>query len=34
MKYCAQWLETFLPGIPIELMPTVEPFWNPGILVG
>lgn len=34
MKYCAEWLKTFLPGLPIEFIPAVEPFWNPSNPVG
>ena len=29
MKYCAEWLKTFLPGVPIEFIPAREPFWTP-----
>ena len=29
MKYCAEWLKTFLPGVPIEFVPAGEPFWTP-----
>jgi putative NIF3 family GTP cyclohydrolase 1 type 2 len=28
MKYAAQWLKTFLPDMPIQYIPTSEPFWN------
>ena len=28
MKYCAEWLKTFLPGVPIEFIPAHEPFWT------
>ncbi|MBI1355071.1 MAG: hypothetical protein GC160_12050 [Acidobacteria bacterium] len=30
MKYCAEWLRTFLPAMPVELIATREPFWSPG----
>ena len=29
MRYCAEWLKSFLPGIPIEFIPAGEPFWTP-----
>ncbi len=29
MKYCAEWLKTFLHGVPIEFVPAGEPFWTP-----
>ena len=29
MKYCAEWLKTFIPEVPIESIPIVEPYWNP-----
>lgn len=29
MRYCAQWLKAFLPGVPIEFVPAGEPFWTP-----
>jgi putative NIF3 family GTP cyclohydrolase 1 type 2 len=29
MNVCADWLKTFLTGIPIELIPAGEPFWRP-----
>jgi len=29
MKYCADWLRSFIPEVPIEFIPTPEPFWNP-----
>ncbi len=34
MKYCAGWLETFIPEVPIEFTPAVEPFWRPDNPVG
>jgi putative NIF3 family GTP cyclohydrolase 1 type 2 len=30
MKYCAEWLQTFVPEVPIEFVPAPEPFWRPG----
>jgi putative NIF3 family GTP cyclohydrolase 1 type 2 len=32
MRYCAEWLKTFLPQIPIEYIPAGEPFWQPAAL--
>jgi putative NIF3 family GTP cyclohydrolase 1 type 2 len=29
MKYCAEWLKTFVTEVPIELIPAAEPFWTP-----
>ncbi len=29
MIYCADWLRTFIPELPIEFIPTPEPFWTP-----
>jgi len=29
MKYCAEWLKPFLPEVPVEFVPAVEPFWRP-----
>jgi putative NIF3 family GTP cyclohydrolase 1 type 2 len=34
MKYCAEWLKTFIPEVPIEFMAAPEPFWNPDHPVG
>jgi putative NIF3 family GTP cyclohydrolase 1 type 2 len=28
MKYCADWLKTFIPDVPIEYIPVSEPYWN------
>ena len=28
MKYCAEWLKTFISEVPIEFVPSVEPYWN------
>jgi putative NIF3 family GTP cyclohydrolase 1 type 2 len=29
MKYCAEWLKPLMPELPIEFVPTAEPFWRP-----
>jgi putative NIF3 family GTP cyclohydrolase 1 type 2 len=29
MIYCAEWLKPFIPEVPIEFIPTREPFWSP-----
>lgn len=29
MKYCAEWLKTFIPEAPVDYIPIVEPYWNP-----
>ena len=29
MKYCAEWLRSFIPEVPIEFLPAAEPFWSP-----
>jgi putative NIF3 family GTP cyclohydrolase 1 type 2 len=29
MRYCAQWLKTFISETPIEFIPAGEPFWTP-----
>ena len=29
MKECARWLKTFVPEVPVEFMPSGEPFWTP-----
>jgi len=34
MKYCAEWLRTFVSEVPIEFIPSAEPFWTPGSPVG
>jgi len=28
MKYFTEWLKPFIPELPIEFIPAVEPFWN------
>jgi putative NIF3 family GTP cyclohydrolase 1 type 2 len=29
MKYCAEWLKTFISDVPVEFVAAGEPFWNP-----
>ena len=29
MKYCAEWLKTFVPEVPVQFIAAAEPFWNP-----
>jgi len=29
MKYCADWLKTFVTDVPIEFIAAAEPFWSP-----
>jgi len=29
MENCARWLKTFITGVPIGFVPTIEPFWVP-----
>lgn len=29
MKYCADWLKTFITEVPVEFVPAAEPFWRP-----
>jgi putative NIF3 family GTP cyclohydrolase 1 type 2 len=29
MKYCAEWLKSFITEVPIEFVPAAEPFWRP-----
>jgi putative NIF3 family GTP cyclohydrolase 1 type 2 len=31
MKYCAEWLRTFVSEVPVEFVAAVEPFWSPGL---
>ena len=28
MRYCAEWLKTFIPEMPVQHLPAAEPFWN------
>ncbi|MFN7925703.1 MAG: Nif3-like dinuclear metal center hexameric protein [Bryobacteraceae bacterium] len=30
MKFCAEWLRGILPGVPVDFVAAVEPFWRPG----
>jgi len=30
MDECAKWLRTFIPEVPVEFVPSGEPFWRPG----
>ena len=29
MKYCADWLKSFINEVPVDYMPLSEPYWNP-----
>jgi putative NIF3 family GTP cyclohydrolase 1 type 2 len=29
MKYCAEWLRTFITEVPVDFVVTPEPFWTP-----
>jgi putative NIF3 family GTP cyclohydrolase 1 type 2 len=29
MKYCTEWLKSFVTDVPVEFIPAAEPFWNP-----
>ena len=29
MKYCAEWLKTFVSDVPVEFVAAEEPFWSP-----
>jgi hypothetical protein len=29
MKECADWLRTFIAEVPVEFVPSKEPFWLP-----
>ena len=29
MKYCAEWLKSFITEVPIEFIQAPEPYWNP-----
>jgi putative NIF3 family GTP cyclohydrolase 1 type 2 len=29
MKYCTEWLKSFVTEVPIEFVPAKEPFWSP-----
>lgn len=28
MKYCAEWLKTFVTEVPVDFIPVIEPYWN------
>jgi putative NIF3 family GTP cyclohydrolase 1 type 2 len=28
MKYCAEWLKTFITEVPVNYIPIIEPYWN------
>jgi NIF3 (NGG1p interacting factor 3) len=28
MKYCADWIKTFVPEVPVEFFAAPEPYWN------
>lgn len=28
MKYCAEWLKSFISEVPVEFIPVIEPYWN------
>jgi putative NIF3 family GTP cyclohydrolase 1 type 2 len=30
MNYCAEWLRSFIPEIPVDFVAAAEPFWRPG----
>jgi putative NIF3 family GTP cyclohydrolase 1 type 2 len=30
MKYCTEWLKSFVTDVPVEFVPATEPFWSPG----
>jgi putative NIF3 family GTP cyclohydrolase 1 type 2 len=29
MKYCTEWLQSFVKDVPVEFVPAKEPFWSP-----
>jgi len=29
MEECARWLKTFVKNVPVEFVPTKQPFWTP-----
>jgi hypothetical protein len=29
MKYCSEWLKTFIADVPVEFIAAQEPFWSP-----
>lgn len=34
MKYCAEWLKTFIGEVPVQFVPAAEPFWSPAAPAG
>jgi hypothetical protein len=28
MEECARWLKTFVKNVPVEFVPTKQPFWT------
>ena len=28
MKYCAGWIKTFVPEVPVDFLPAPEPYWT------
>lgn len=28
MQYCAEWLKSFVPEVPVRFVPIVEPYWT------
>ena len=30
MKYCAEWLRSFITEVPVEFIAAAEPYWEPG----
>jgi putative NIF3 family GTP cyclohydrolase 1 type 2 len=29
MKYCSEWIKSFVKEVPIKFIPAGEPFWTP-----
>ena len=29
MNFCAEWLKTLVPEVPVQFIAAAEPFWNP-----
>ena len=29
MRYCAEWMQTFITEVPVSFIPLPEPYWNP-----
>jgi hypothetical protein len=29
MPYCARWIESLVPEVPVAFIPLPEPYWNP-----